>query len=52
MLMQARFIRAGPGYNAHVFVTTIYKYYLFYGAEKGSAYVGAISLRTHEMLRR
>ena len=37
-------------YNANVFVTTIYKDYLFYGAEKGDAYVGAIDLRTHEML--
>ena len=39
-----------PGYNANVFVTTIYKDYLFYGAEKGDAYVGAINLRTYEML--
>ena len=38
------------GYNANVFVTTIYKDYLFYGAEKHNAYVGAIDLRTHEML--
>ena len=38
------------GYNANVFATTIYKDYLFYGAEKGDAYVGAIDLRTHEML--
>ena len=38
------------GYNANVFVTTIYKDYLFYGAEKGGAYVGAINLRTYEML--
>ena len=42
--------RRYPGYNANVFVTTIYKDYLFYGAEKGDAYVGAIDLRTHEML--
>ena len=38
------------GYNANVFVTTIYKDYLFYGAEKWGAYVGAINLRTYEML--
>ena len=44
------YTRRYPGYNANVFVTTIYKDYLFYGAEKGDAYVGAIDLRTHEML--
>ena len=44
------YTRRYPGYNANVFVTTIYKDYLFYGAEKHNAYVGAIDLRTHEML--
>ncbi|WP_455250369.1 hypothetical protein [Porphyromonas sp.] len=44
------YTRRYPGYNANVFVTTIYKDYLFYGAEKADAYVGAIDLRTHEML--
>ena len=44
------YTRRYPGYNANVFATTIYKDYLFYGAEKGDAYVGAIDLRTHEML--
>ena len=44
------YTRRYPGYNANVFVTTIYKDYLFYGAEKGDAYVGAINLRTYEML--
>ena len=44
------YTRRYPGYNANVFATTIYKDYLFYGAEKGDAYVGAIDLRTYEML--
>ena len=44
------YTRRYPGYNANVFVTTIYKDYLFYGAEKHNAYVGVIDLRTHEML--
>ena len=44
------YTRRYPGYNANVFATTIYKDYLFYGAEKADAYVGAIDLRTHEML--
>lgn len=44
------YTRRYPGYNANVFVTTIYKDYLFYGAEKGGAYVGAINLRTYEMV--
>ena len=44
------YTRRYPGYNANVFATTIYKDYLFYGAEKGDAYVGAINLRTYEML--
>lgn len=44
------YTRRYPGYNANVFVTTIYKDYLFYGAEKGGAYVGTINLRTYEMV--
>lgn len=39
-----------PGYNYKTYVTTVYKDYLFYGALNYNFYVGAIDLRTHEML--
>lgn len=39
-----------PGYNSKTYVTTVYKDYLFYGALNYNFYVGAIDLRTHEML--
>ena len=44
------YTRRYPGYNANVFATTIYKDYLFYGTLNYYFYVGAIDLRTHEML--
>ena len=39
-----------PGYNTSTYVTTVYKDYLFYGTLNYYFYVGAIDLRTHEML--
>ena len=39
-----------PGYNSSTYVTTVYKDYLFYGTLNYYFYVGAIDLRTHEML--
>ena len=39
-----------PGYNTSTYVTTVYKDYLFYGTLNYYFYVGAIGLRTHEML--
>ena len=39
-----------PGYNSSTYVTTVYKDYLFYGTLNYYLYVGAIDLRTHEML--
>jgi len=39
-----------PGYNTSTYVTTVYKNYLFYGTLNYYFYVGAIDLRTHEML--
>jgi len=39
-----------PGYNTSTYVMTVYKDYLFYGTLNYYFYVGAIDLRTHEML--
>ena len=39
-----------PGYNTSTYVTTVYKDYLFYGTLNYYFFVGAIDLRTHEML--
>ena len=39
-----------PGYNSSTYVTTVYKDYLFYGTLNYYFFVGAIDLRTHEML--
>lgn len=39
-----------PGYNSSTYVTTVYKDYLFYGTLNYYFFVGAINLRTHEML--
>ena len=39
-----------PGYNTSTYVTTVYKDYLFYGTLNYYFFVGAIDLRTHQML--
>lgn len=46
----AVYIHKYPGYRSSVERNYVYKDFLFYTAARGDAYIGAINLRTHEMI--